>query len=541
MPTLEDYLFALDPAPDAVLAGSGLVAIPVETAATGVCGVVTQAAGLPLPVPGVAAAGSWPPLGLCLLPVPQPLAAAGGWHPAWGAVALPQPDGLGAGSVPAVAQAVLTPLFALSRAGASGRAALGLSLAAVSGFNRSGQGALWLLPPTPRGHVCSLDSPAGGGAVASAAVTALLGRDDPDLAAVVAGLPAGDPDAMAGALLAVVAGRIAYVADAGGDVWRCAVATLARGSGDCEDGAVLLHALLLAAGLPVDRIVTAFGRVGVDRSGHAWVAWRRLADDRWTVLDWTLGPGQGAVSGLPVLGDPGPYAWVDYALTAGAFFVVRQEAGVFFARAQGQAGLPALTGTMAGSLGLRGAVSLPGGVAAWGLAGAGGAAALAVPGVAASGRFGWGRAGLAAWTARALGAARAGGALAALRTASLAGGGGLAGTRLPRPDCAGLALTAALAAAACPLARLAGKGRGLAGGCGGAACGLPCVRVRGRGLGGGLGQSGIVLPCALLLGRGGLSSLGGGAAALDGWRAAGLGRSPEAALPDSRGDGEEWA
>ena len=33
----------------------------------------------------------------------------------------------------------------------------------------------------------------------------------------------------------------------------------------------------LAAGLPADRIVTVFGRVGANRDGHAWVAWRRLS------------------------------------------------------------------------------------------------------------------------------------------------------------------------------------------------------------------------------------------------------------------------
>lgn len=548
MSSLDDYLFALDPAPDEVLTASGLVAFGLDAAGTGVCGVTTPGTGLALPLLDVTAAGSWRPLGVCPFPMPQVLADGSGWHPAWGGVSLPLPTGLAAGSVAALAQAVLLPLFALSRAGATGGATVELVLTAVSGLERTAQGTLRLPPTSCRGHVCSLDSPAGGAAATSDAVAALLCQGDPDLAAAVAaagvpaGLPVGDPDAVAAALLALVAGRIAYVADTAGDVWTCAAATLARGSGDCEDGAVLLTALLLAAGLPAERIVTAFGRVGVDRAGHAWVAWRRIADGKWVVLDWTLGAGQGAVTGLPVLGEPGPYAWVDYALTAGAFFTVRQEAGVFFARALGQGVmLPALAVAASGSFGAAGAPTLPAGLTAWGLCGATGLAALAGPSVSASGRFGWSRATLAALVGQGNGAAAAGGALTALAAASLAGGGGLAAARLARPDVAGLGFSAAVVVGACRLARLAGAGRGLAGGVCDAGCALARPRLIGLALDGKVGQGGAPLPAVLSWGLGQCLSLGNAAADLDQWRAVGRGRAADNGTRGRRGNGEEWA
>lgn len=281
MPSLDDYLFAVDPAPDELFVASGLAGLFVEAAGTGACGVTTLGPGLLLPPPGLTAAASWAPLGVCPLPLPLALAGEQGWHPGWGQIVLAALAGLGAGSTPSLAEAVLPPCFVLCGAGATGAAGLRLDITAGSGLGRTAAGALWLSPLAGRGHVCSLDSPASGMAASSDAVVALLGQGDPDLAEAVAGLAGGDPDAAAAGLLALVAGRLTYAADGDGDVWRCAPATLARGNGDCEDGAVLLHGLLLAAGLPADRIVTAFGRVGVDRDGHAWVAWRRLRPGAW--------------------------------------------------------------------------------------------------------------------------------------------------------------------------------------------------------------------------------------------------------------------
>ena len=46
MPSLDAYLFALDPAPDEILVASGLTALDLTTAGTGTCGVTTQGFGL---------------------------------------------------------------------------------------------------------------------------------------------------------------------------------------------------------------------------------------------------------------------------------------------------------------------------------------------------------------------------------------------------------------------------------------------------------------------------------------------------------------
>ncbi|MYL84861.1 transglutaminase domain-containing protein [Desulfovibrio aerotolerans] len=542
MPSLDAYLFALDPAPDEILVASGLTALDLTTAGTGTCGVTTQGVGVLLPVPGLTGAGSWSPLGVCPLPTPLALANGNGWHPAWGAVVMPLAGSVGTGSIPALAQAVLPPLFALTRSGATGGVSVGLAMTAVSDLGRSAQGALRLPPASPRGHVCSINSPAGGVAVASDAVVALLGQGDAELAEAVAGLPAGNPDAAAAALLALVAGRISYVADDADDAWTCAAATLARGSGDCEDGALLLHALLLAAGLPADRIVTAFGRVGVDRAGHAWVAWRRVADGQWVALDWTLGAQQGAVAGLPVLGDPGPYAWVDYAVTAGAFFTVRQPTDVFFARAHGDGvALPRLAAAAAASLAALGAAAMPADWAAWGLGAASGLANLARPGLTATGRFSWGQARIAPLGCLGGVAATAADTLAGLTATALAGGGGWAAMRLPFLLGAGLGFSAALLDGACPLTRLAGAGRGLAGGLGLAHCLAPGLRPTGCALPGQTGQGGTVLPLIQPLGLGRDHSLGNAAADLDRWSAAGWSRTTDNQTRGRRGNGEEWA
>ncbi|KHK02070.1 transglutaminase domain-containing protein [Desulfovibrio sp. TomC] len=542
MSSLDDYLLFMTPVPDETVAAAGLAALAVGAAGSGTCGVTTQAAGLPLPVPELAAVGSWPPLGVCSLPLPLVLAAEGGWHPAWAGVSLSGLQSLGTGSTPVLAEAVLSPLFVLAGTGAAGVVGLPLAVSALSDLGRTAQALLGLPSVTTRAYVCSLDSPAGGTATSSTSVVALLCQGDPDLAEAVAGLAGDEPDAVAAALLALVAGRIDYAADGNEDVWRCAAATLASGAGDCEDGAVLLHGLLLAAGLPVDRIATAFGRVGVDRSGHAWVAWRRVEDGQWVALDWTLGALQGAVAGLPVLGDPGPYVWVDYALTAGAFFTVRQETGVFFVRGSGgQVRLPVLACTASGSFGAVGEAALPAGAGALGLGGARGECLFARPEASAAGRFGWGEAVLATLGTAGLAGGATGACLPLAAAAALGGGGGTGLVRLLRPAGLGAAGTAARSAGGCRLARPGCAGQGLAGGLGATGCAWPLWRLYAHGLPGELGQGTVSTPIPLLAGLGLPNSRGSGAAGFDRWHLAGLGRTAGEASLGRCGNGEEWA
>ncbi|MBW1921897.1 MAG: transglutaminase domain-containing protein [Deltaproteobacteria bacterium] len=89
--------------------------------------------------------------------------------------------------------------------------------------------------------------------------------------------------------------NITYVSDLENystpELWTYPTVTLERRSGDCEDGAFLLHSLALHAGVPSDRLRTYGGIVwaddlGLSTAGHAWTAYRRELDDQWIILDW---------------------------------------------------------------------------------------------------------------------------------------------------------------------------------------------------------------------------------------------------------------
>ena len=75
------------------------------------------------------------------------------------------------------------------------------------------------------------------------------------------------------------------------EFWAYPAITLNRGSGDCEDGAFLIHSLALHAGVPKDRLRTYGGFVEAEGgsfllAGHAWTAYMREADHEWVEVDW---------------------------------------------------------------------------------------------------------------------------------------------------------------------------------------------------------------------------------------------------------------
>lgn len=82
--------------------------------------------------------------------------------------------------------------------------------------------------------------------------------------------------------------------------WTTPMETLDRMSGDCEDGAFLIHSLMLNAGIPWDRIRTYGGEVfagaGAATGGHGWTSYMRELDDVWVVLDWCYYPNDKLVS-----------------------------------------------------------------------------------------------------------------------------------------------------------------------------------------------------------------------------------------------------
>ena len=544
MASLDDYLFDMEAVEEEAVLGQGAVAPALDMAATGTCGVVTLGEGLALPALAVAVEASWLPVGVCRLALPEAVAATAGWRPAWGGMALPAASASAQGAGAVGVDVVLTPLFSLAISGILGAAAWpAVSVDGLSQLSSVGEGGAALPVVSALAYACGLDSPVTSGA-GSAAVVALLGQGDPALARAslaLAGGAAGSDDAVASALLAAVAGSLAYVEDAG-DVWTCAAGAYFRGTGDCEDGAILLHALLLAAGAPPDRLVTAFGRVGIDRQGHAWVAYRRHGDGRWVALDWTLGTGQSGVDGLPVLGESPVYALVDYALTHAAFFAVRGTAAAFFSRLAAEfVILPPLALAGAAVHGARAAVSLDAGwLAAAGRGGGAGRIAVSRPDVAATAGSAGGAAAFRPLVAGALAGAAGG---VRLPAAGASGGGAPAGQavcRLARPEMAGRAVTAALAAAVVdlPWLRLAGQGiRGLAGWGSGR---LPLPGTAGWGLPGGLAPGGAALPCWRLEGLGGPVSVGEAALVVCPWRVCGQGCPSFVAAGAGVCCGEEW-
>jgi hypothetical protein len=356
MASLERYLYDMEAAFDEALTAEGLVVAAMTVAASATCGVTTPGPGLPLPLPVITAGGSWPPVGMCPLPAMTSTGAQALWRPARGSGALPCPEVTGQATFTLVMDLLLTPLFYRGETGAQGEDGLaGLALTAATGadatlalplpapYGLSGlDGRASLASSLPRTTAtawsCGIVAPISN-AAPSEAVVNLLCQGSEAMALAAAGQAGGatlaalGADVLAGRLLSAVADNLAYVEDAGDDVWTCALGTYSRGTGDCEDGAILLHGLLLAAGIAPDRLITVFGRVGVTRQGHAWVTYRRVSDGNWVVLDWTAGTADVAVASLSAIDDVSYYALVDYALTAQDFFPVRQKAAVFFPKA----------------------------------------------------------------------------------------------------------------------------------------------------------------------------------------------------------------
>ena len=352
MRALEEYLFAMEAGDISAPSAAGLIVLSLAATAGGTCGVTTPQAGFPLPVPLVAADGSWRPVGLCPLPDLIGVAALALWRPAWGADVLPLAGASGQASLPLMAAGMLPQLFFLGGTGGLGQiafpltavatsgagAALSLPVVApygLSGCNRQGVAVgllplavtrAWSMRPGRSGAQRHRRRGGGGPAVPGQCRPGPGGSRSGRRCNASIGRP-GRP----GRHVACRRGRESGLC--GGCRRRCLdlrPGHVRRGYGDCEDGAILLHGLLLAAGLPADRLVTAFGRVGTDRQGHVWLTYRRVSDGYWVVLDWTAGPAAGGVTALPAIGDVPYYATVDYALTAQSFFAVRQSPARLF-------------------------------------------------------------------------------------------------------------------------------------------------------------------------------------------------------------------
>ena len=81
------------------------------------------------------------------------------------------------------------------------------------------------------------------------------------------------------------------------DKWVKPLDSLKIMKGDCEDGAFLIHSLLIHAGVNPSNIVTSGGLVKSYKvkngkiifngfAGHAWTSYKRQSDGEWIALDW---------------------------------------------------------------------------------------------------------------------------------------------------------------------------------------------------------------------------------------------------------------
>jgi len=93
----------------------------------------------------------------------------------------------------------------------------------------------------------------------------------------------GTYDEIASQALTWVNKHIKYVSE-GKEFWQFYFETLFRKQGDCEDGAILMHAIMLKSGIPYWRIRLNAG--DVKGGGHCYVTYLREKDNDWYVLDW---------------------------------------------------------------------------------------------------------------------------------------------------------------------------------------------------------------------------------------------------------------
>ena len=71
------------------------------------------------------------------------------------------------------------------------------------------------------------------------------------------------------------------------DRWTLPWETLQRKKGDCEDGAILLIALSVTAGVSEERL-RLYAPIAMSRGWHAAVAYQRESDDEWVWIEWTV-------------------------------------------------------------------------------------------------------------------------------------------------------------------------------------------------------------------------------------------------------------
>lgn len=489
---LHEFILSIEPIPDETITASGVCVVGVVAVGDSEG---YQAGTGRISLPGFSCAGyesGWSPNtrgdAAVFLPALSSFAATPGYAPGYGACTIPRLE--------AAARSEFMVLPALVMQG-------------TSGLSRTASGECALPALRALSLRCALTN---GGALSDLTpsdVIALLCQGKAEMAELRETIlgTATAPDYLAWRALRVVSQSMTYATDDStgySDSWACALLAVQRAFGDCEDGAILLQALLLDAGVPAHRLVTCFGLVGADHSGHAWTCYKRMTDERWVVLEWTAYNSRYAydVDLLPLAADAPWYNTIQYTLTSTSFAAVNKTPAAYFAvpRGDGAATLPlpvaeGATGPVAAVAAALPTLSLAA------LSGSRGAATLPAPSLSAAGECPALTHGDMAMPAFALsGAAGAHGALSlALPQAVGTAASGVRGAAtLPMPVAAGAARAdgVGVAAMALPMPRLAAR----AGAQAVAVCdmALPMWRVVGRGHAGGVGRAAleISMSCA---------------------------------------------
>lgn len=78
------------------------------------------------------------------------------------------------------------------------------------------------------------------------------------------------------------------------EYWQFPFETMVEKTGDCEDGALLMAAMAINAGVPSYRIRVVAGDVQpaptAPMGGHAYLTYLRESDNEWVILDWCYLP-----------------------------------------------------------------------------------------------------------------------------------------------------------------------------------------------------------------------------------------------------------
>jgi hypothetical protein len=180
------------------------------------------------------------------------------------------------------------------------------------------------------------------------AYLSLLSYPNADLESIADSITsATDPDEIVLDLLTWVAANITEDTDTNiygeTDIWSCPLSTYGLGEGDDEDGALLLHALMLNAGVNPGRIRTCYGTWQDTPVPHTWTIYRRVTDGEWVVLEWTDFTPVANPLYLPKQELATDYKTVVFYLTLGGKITINQTITVFMRENVGTMQLPMLT------------------------------------------------------------------------------------------------------------------------------------------------------------------------------------------------------